>query len=108
MKIFDKFPNLANQYRESVTDKGKRNLQIEIEKKEKTLIELNNLSELNEATLYFSRNQIKEKINGVDEAYKLLNEMTHYLENTIQEGNAIELTKEMSFDTKKISAIFAS
>ena len=86
MKIFDKFPKTGNLYRESTLDRSKRNLQLEINnkeinKKEKLPIDNSNLTELNAATLYFSRNQSKEKVNGVEEAFKLLNEMTIYLES---------------------------
>ena len=105
MKILDKF---KGHYQETVFDRAKRNQQLEISKKSKPTDENAPMVDLNEAALYFSRHQSSEKINGIEEAYKLLNEMTRYLENTTQAGNAVELTKGMHFDTKKITAILVS
>lgn len=108
MKVFDKFFGPASYYRESPSDLWKKNLQSEINKKEKEVLDLNSYADLNKATLFFSRNQTHEKVNSVDEAFKLLNEMTSYIGNSSQGINAFELTKDMHFDTKKITAIFSS
>ena len=108
MKIFEKFPSSSGYQRESIAERSKRNLLSEISIKGKNKEEISSLASLNEATLYFSRHQSEEKVNGVEEAFKLLNEMTRYLESTVQEGNASELTQNMNFDTKKIAAIFSN
>ena len=108
MKVFEKFLSPSQQYRESTQERLRKNLQSEINKIEKSLIETNNFAELNEATLLFSRNQLNEKINGAEEAFKILGEMTQYFENPMHSSDAFELTKDMHFDTKKITAIFSS
>lgn len=108
MKIFEKIPSSSEYQRDSVAERSKRNLLSELRNKSKNKDEISSLASLNEATLYFSRHQSEEKVNGVEEAIKLLNEMTRYLEYTVQEGNAFELTQNMNFNTKKIAAIFSN
>ena len=108
MKIFDKFPSTASNYKEGLFDRSRKSPTVEEVKRDKNQDSGGLLTSLNEATLYFSRHQSKEKVNGAEEAFKLLNEMTRYLENTIIDGNAVELVKDMTFDTKKLSLILSS
>jgi hypothetical protein len=105
MKILEKFSGF---YHESVFDRNKRNLQVSISKNVNSSEEKASSNGLNEATVYLSRQKSDTKINGIEEAYKLLNEMTRYLNSATQEVNAVELTQNMQFNPKKIASILIS
>lgn len=105
MKILDKFSGF---YRESVFDRNKRNLQFSISKNETSSEEKSSSDGLNEATVYLSRQKSDTKVNGIEEAYKLLNEMTRYLNSANQEVNVVEITHNMQFNPKRIASILIS
>jgi len=63
---------------------------------------------LSDVSIFLSRQKFDDKINGIEEAFKLLNEMTRYLSSAKQEVNAVELTQNMQFNPKKIANILIS
>ncbi len=105
MKILEKFSGF---YHESVFDRNKRSFQIENNNKEGNSEKKSSTNGLSEASVYLSRQKFDAKIDGMEEAYKLLNEMTRYLNSVTQEVSAVELTQNMQFNPKKIASILIS
>ncbi len=68
--------------------------------------EIGSLVDLNSSAVYFSRSQMEEKINGVEEANKLLVQMNRYLSQPSISTTAVEFANQMDFNTNRIVSLF--
>ncbi len=105
MKILDKFSGF---YHESVFDRNKRSFLAKNSAEDSNLEKNTTSNGLSDVSIFLSRQKFDDKINGIEEAFKLLNEMTRYLSSAKQEVNAVELTQNMQFNPKKIANILIS
>lgn len=105
MKVLDKF---SNSYYESTFDRSKKAFQKEEEKRQQNNNQNEVQAELSQAAIYFSKLNSEKKVDGVEEAFKLLETMNRYISETGAEGKTLEITSHMNFDTKKIVSFFVS